>query len=53
MTAFRRLMVLAHKGIVMLTRGERRKPNLSLTAQTLLEELKSAGIQTSDYNLPS
>ncbi len=50
--AVRRLIELGHKRIVMLTREERRKPELSRPEKAFLNELEAAGITTGDYNLP-
>lgn len=50
--AVRRLIELGHKRIVMLTREERRKPQLSLPERMFIDQLKAAGITTGDYNLP-
>jgi DNA-binding LacI/PurR family transcriptional regulator len=50
--AVRRLIELGHKRIVMLTREERRKPQLSRPEQAFLDELEAAGIMTGEYNLP-
>jgi DNA-binding LacI/PurR family transcriptional regulator/biotin operon repressor len=50
--AVQRLIDLGHKRIVMLTREERRKPQLSRPEQIFIEQLESAGIATGDYNLP-
>ncbi len=50
--AVRRLIELGHKRIVMLTRAERRKPELSRPEQAFIDELEAAGITTGSYNLP-
>lgn len=50
--ALRRLIELGHKRIVMLTREERRKPNLSHPEQVFIDQLEAAGIKTGEYNLP-
>jgi len=50
--AVRHLIDLGHKRIVMLTREERRKPQLSRPEQLFIEQLEAAGIKTGDYNLP-
>lgn len=50
--AVQRLIDLGHKRIVMLTREERRKPQLSRPEQIFIEQLEAAGITTGDYNLP-
>jgi hypothetical protein len=50
--AVQRLIDLGHKRIVMLTREERRKPQLSRPEQIFIEQLESAGIATGDYNIP-
>lgn len=50
--AIRHLVSLGHKRIVMITREERRKPELSLAERVFLDELEAAGITTGDYNLP-
>jgi len=47
-----RLIQLGHKRIVMLTREERRKPQLSHPEQVFLDQLEAAGIKTGAYNLP-
>ena len=52
LAAVRRLIELGHKRIVMITRGERRKPKVSRPEQAFLDELEAAGIKTGDYNLP-
>ncbi len=41
-----------HRSIVLLTREERRKPNLGKFEQVFLEELENRGISTGAYNLP-
>lgn len=43
---------LGHKKIVMLTRKERRIPELGRHEQLFLEELKRQGFSSSAYNLP-
>jgi DNA-binding transcriptional regulator YhcF (GntR family) len=50
--AVQRLIDLGHKRIVMLTREERRKPQLSRPEQMFIDQLEAAGIATGDYNLP-
>ncbi len=50
--AVRRLIDLGHRRIVMLTREERRKPELSRPEQIFIDQLEAAGITTGDYNLP-
>lgn len=50
--AVRRLIDLGHKRIVMLTREERRKPELSRPEKVFIDQLEAAGIKTGDYNLP-
>jgi DNA-binding transcriptional regulator YhcF (GntR family) len=50
--AVQRLIDLGHKRIVMVTREERRKPQLSRPEQLFIQHLESAGITTGDYNLP-
>jgi biotin operon repressor len=50
--AVRRLFELGHKRIVMVTREERRKPQLSRPEQVFMDELEAAGIKTGEYNLP-
>lgn len=50
--AVQRLIDLGHKQIVMVTREERRKPQLSRPEQLFIQQLESAGITTGDYNLP-
>jgi len=50
--AVQRLIELGHKRIVMLTREERRKPQLSRPEQIFIDQLEAAGITTGDYNLP-
>lgn len=50
--AVRRLLDLGHKRIVMLTREERRKPELSRPERLFTDQLEAAGIKTGDYNLP-
>jgi len=52
MEAVRRLASLGHKRIVMLTREDRRKPQLAHPEQAFIDELEAAGITTGDYNLP-
>jgi hypothetical protein len=47
-----RLIELGHKRIVMLTREEHRKPQLSHPAQVFLNQLEAAGISTGSYNVP-
>lgn len=51
-SSVRHLVNLGHKRIVMLTREERRKPELSRPEQAFIDELEAAGIRTGDYNLP-
>jgi len=51
-TAVRRLVSMGHRRIVMLTRGERRKPVPGLLERTFLNELEAQGIPTGGYNLP-
>ncbi len=46
------LSSLGHRRIVMLTREERRKPDLGLAEKLFLDELRSLGIASSSYNLP-
>ena len=46
------LFSLGHKKIVMLTRKERRIPELGRHEQLFLEQLKSQGISSGTYNLP-
>jgi DNA-binding LacI/PurR family transcriptional regulator len=41
-----------HRSIVMLARGDRRKPSLGMFEQVFLEELGERGIPTSPNNLP-
>lgn len=50
--ATRTLIALGHHRIVLLCRGERRKPIPGITERAMLEELAAHGIPTSDYNLP-
>jgi DNA-binding LacI/PurR family transcriptional regulator len=50
--AVARLLKLGHKRIVMLTREERRKPELSRPEQVFLNQLEAAGIRTGAFNLP-
>lgn len=50
--AVQRLIELGHKRIVMVTREERRKPQLSHPEQVFIDQLEAAGITTGDYNLP-
>ena len=50
--ALRRLIDLGHRRIVMLARGERRKPELARPEQAFIDELQAAGITTGGYNLP-
>lgn len=52
LAAVQRLIDLGHKRIVMLTREERRKPQLSHPEQIFIDYLEAAGIATGDYNLP-
>lgn len=47
-----RLIHLGHRRIVMLTREERRKPQLSRPEQIFLDQLEAAGIKTGAYNIP-
>ena len=47
-----RLIELGHKRIVMMTREERRKPQLSRPEQMFLDQLEAAGIKTGEYNIP-
>jgi DNA-binding transcriptional regulator YhcF (GntR family) len=51
-SSVRHLVNHGHKRIVMLTREERRKPELSRPEQAFIDELESAGIRTGAYNLP-
>jgi len=51
-TAVRSLVDLGHKRIVMLTRRERRVPQLARPEQTFIDELEACGISTGSYNLP-
>lgn len=50
--AVKRLIELGHRRIVMLTREERRKPELSRPERFFIDQLQAAGITTGDYNLP-
>jgi len=50
--ATRQLVALGHKRIVLITRGERRKPVLGNIEQAFLEELAAHGIKSGPYNLP-
>ncbi|WP_158279754.1 substrate-binding domain-containing protein [Coraliomargarita sinensis] len=50
--AIKVLIARGHKRIVMFARRERRKPVPSKPEQAFLDELKAAGIQTGEYNLP-
>jgi len=52
LAAVQRLIELGHKRIVMVTREERRKPQLSHPEQVFIDYLEAAGIATGDYNLP-
>ena len=50
--ATRQLIALGHRRIVILCRGERRKPGPGRGERAILDELTAHGIPTSDYNLP-
>ena len=50
--AVRRLVALGHRGIVMLCREERRKPNPGFFERVFLQELEAHGIAPSRFNLP-
>lgn len=50
--ATRQLVALGHRRIVILCRGERRKPSPGITERAILDELTASGIATGDYNLP-
>lgn len=47
-----RLVELGHRRIVLMVRGERRKPHLGSAELTVLKLLESNGIKTSSYNVP-
>ena len=48
----RRLVALGHRRIVLVTRKERRVPQLGLAEQAFLDELESCGISPGPYHLP-
>ncbi len=50
--AVQQLISLGHRRIVILTRGEHRKPVPGLLEQVFLDELGANGIPTGPYNLP-
>ncbi|MFM2171257.1 MAG: hypothetical protein RI957_1486 [Verrucomicrobiota bacterium] len=50
--AVQRLIELGHKRIVMITREERRKPELSHPEQVFIDQLEAASITSGGYNLP-
>ncbi len=50
--ATRRLIALGHRRVVILCRGERRKPGPGRSERAILNELAAHGIPTSNYNLP-
>lgn len=52
MRVVRRLVMLGHRRIVMLSPTERRKPRPASTEQRFLDELNALGIVTGTYNLP-
>ncbi len=47
-----KLVTLGHSRIVMLTREERRKPQLGTFEQFFINELETHGIRTGPYNIP-
>lgn len=47
-----RLVDLGHRRIILLVRGERRKPSPGFLEQVFLDELEKHGIRTGAYNLP-
>ena len=47
-----RLVDLGHQRIVILTRGERRRPTPAFLEQLILDRLEECGIPTGPFNLP-
>lgn len=50
--AIQSLSKKGHRRIVLLVRGERRKPSLGPTEQVFIEELEKADIPVGGYNMP-
>jgi DNA-binding transcriptional regulator YhcF (GntR family) len=51
--ALQRLVALGHRRIVKVVMNDRIYPELGKAEQTFLDDLKSLGIPTSEYNLPA
>lgn len=51
-TVIEKLAKVGHRRIVLLTRQERREPQLGFFERSFLEELEKQGIRTGAYNIP-